>query len=140
MTRFRPNTEKLYEHYSKNIEYLTYYFNKVRKEGRSFTCVAGHSLVAIDYKGFVHPCTILEFPVGNIRQESIKSIWKESQTLRLLRMIDDSIFEQCKKCYAKNYCEICIAQNYNVTGSFYKPNRFTCELGKIWADIYGDSG
>ena len=90
---------------------------RTRRNSDVLTCVAGRSLASIDFLGNVHPCTIFEYPVGNIKEKSFKEIWETSLNLQKIRAIRDEDFPVCLQCEMKKYCEVCIARNY--LGAFH---------------------
>ena len=86
-------------------------------------CPAGTSQLVISPTGLVYPCPFLhDFPAGNLRQESLSKIWKESKTLKLFREINrDDLKGKCRECpYNPLYCKGgCRAAAYAHTGDLY---------------------
>jgi len=82
-----------------------YYRMLTERDGKSPTrgCLAGTGFGFISAKGIVQPCGFLQIPCGDIRKESLMDIWKNSETLQLLRDMD----ELKGKCLACRYKEVC---------------------------------
>lgn len=70
-------------------------------------CSAGYDELNIGAEGTVYPCPFLhEFPLGNLRTDSIERIWQESTILNQLRESGkQEIDEPCRTCeYATEFC------------------------------------
>lgn len=72
-----------------------------------YGCSAGRSTISIDVNGNVYPCSFLnyeELMCGNIKNESLLNIWKNSEILRKFRNID-KLEGKCGICEYKNNCQ-----------------------------------
>jgi heme b synthase len=79
--------------------------------GLSKGCLAGTSFCFVSYKGEVFPCGYLEVSCGNIRKQSFKEIWENSQVFINLR--DFSKYKgKCGRCEYLNICGGCRARAY----------------------------
>jgi len=81
-------------------------------------CAAGmpNGYLTILPNGDVIPCMLLQVKLGNIREESIRQIWKDSQVLSSLR--DRSLLEgRCGQCIYRNVCAGCRGRAYEETGN-----------------------
>lgn len=92
-------------------------------------CSAGVISCAIDNKGNVIPCLALfELIAGNIKENSIKDIWNNSNVLKNLR--DKSKLKgKCRLCQYINSCGGCRAEAY------YKGNDLYGEDSTCWIDL-----
>ncbi len=113
------------------LNHPNYLMSRKKLKKSKLTCVAGRSLLSIDYQGNVHPCTIFEYPAGNIRDQSLKEIWYESPVLNKIRQIEDLNFANCYECPDLEYCEICMARNYSVTGNLLEQSSFNCRESRL---------
>ncbi|MDI6763454.1 MAG: radical SAM protein [Thermodesulfobacteriota bacterium] len=65
-------------------------------------CLAGKSYLRIDPEGNITPCPYLPVSVGNVRQESVATLWMHSPILRQMR--EGSYKGRCGIC---EYAELC---------------------------------
>jgi len=80
-------------------------------------CAAGMPMgyVMVLSNGEVNPCMLLQVNLGNIRERSIMSIWKNSPTLAKLRR-RDLLKGACSDCRYKLTCSGCRGRAYEETG------------------------
>jgi len=80
-------------------------------------CAAGMPMgyVMVLSNGEVNPCMLLQVNLGNIREQSIMSIWKSSPTLTKLRQ-RDLLKGECGVCNYKLTCSGCRGRAYEETG------------------------
>lgn len=120
------NKDELKEVYSKLNEYANALpENEIRINttrplwtlfGKTGRCPVGIQTITILQDGTVLPCRRLPIPVGNIKKESLFSIWYNSDVLWNLRQRNN--FQKCGKCEHLDDCggNRCIA--YAVTGDY----------------------
>lgn len=86
-------------------------------------CSAGVSDVVITPSGNILPCTFLrDFVAGNLRENSLKDIWKNSQIFNVFRDLKSNQLEgECRTCeYVPDYCQGgCRAAAFACTGSLF---------------------
>jgi len=80
-------------------------------------CAAGMPMgyVMIKSNGEVNPCMLLQVKLGNIRQQSIISIWQNSPVLTQLRQ-RELLKGECGDCSYKVTCSGCRGRAYEETG------------------------
>jgi len=80
-------------------------------------CAAGMPMgyVMVLSNGEENPCMLLQVNLGNIREQSIMSIWKSSPTLTKLRQ-RDLLKGECGVCNYKLTCSGCRGRAYEETG------------------------
>ncbi len=90
-------------------------------------CMAGLYYCRIYPSGEVTPCPYLPVTLGNIREESFKDIWFNSEVFKDLRDFDQ-LKGKCGKCEHREVCGGCRARAYGVTtdymdfcGALHKP-------------------
>ncbi len=80
-------------------------------------CHAGILYFSLRPNGDVYPCTFLPIKVGNIREQSLIDIWRNSRTLNMLRQ--RSILRgKCGACEYRETCGGCRGRAYACTGDF----------------------
>jgi len=79
-------------------------------------CLAGIFSICLDFNGTAYPCTKLKIPLGNIRNTSLKKIWRKSKILIKLRK--KRLKGKCKNCEKRYSCGGCRAAAYIKTGDF----------------------
>jgi len=80
-------------------------------------CAAGMPMgyVMVLSNGEVNPCMLLQVNLGNIREQSIMSIWENSPTLARLRQ-RELLKGECGICNYKLICSGCRGRAYEETG------------------------
>lgn len=102
-------------------------------------CDIGVFRIHINSTGDFYPCPSMHgYVIGNINHDSLKDVWN-GERLQYLRNIRLKDLKQCVNCAHRNFCEPCLAYNFNATGDIFKtiPNR--CETATIVHCVYGTS-
>jgi radical SAM protein with 4Fe4S-binding SPASM domain len=91
----------------------------------SVSCKAGLSTLSICFDGKVAPCPAFkqspDFCVGNIKRESLSSIWENNSTLSALRNLDYLRLERCSSCGDLYLCKgRCAAQRFYQYNDIYQ--------------------
>lgn len=80
-------------------------------------CLAGQGVCFVSYKGEVFGCGYLPLAAGDLRKQSFREIWLESELFKALR--DDSrLSGKCGICEFKQVCGGCRARGYWATGDY----------------------
>lgn len=75
--------------------------------------VCSHKL-CVSANGDVFPCVGWQNRViGNLRNQTLKEIWEESEEIKRLRDVRLSQFSRCVDCADRPYCTICMMANSN---------------------------
>lgn len=91
--------------------------------GGSKGCIAGQLIALIDVDGNVLPCSYFPKPAGNIREQSFKEIWENSELFRELR--DFKRYKgKCGYCEYLSVCGGCRARAYSVYGDYLEEEPF----------------
>ncbi len=80
-------------------------------------CHAGLLYFSLRPNGDVFPCTFLPLKVGNIRQQSLSTIWYHSEVLNKLRQ-RKLLKGRCGECDYREYCGGCRGRAYALTGDY----------------------
>jgi len=80
-------------------------------------CAAGMPMgyVMIQSNGEVNPCMLLQVKLGNIREQSVRSIWENSPILAELRQ-RELLKGECVECTYRGTCSGCRGRAYEETG------------------------
>lgn len=91
--------------------------------GGSKGCIAGQLIALIDVDGNVLPCSYFPKPAGNIREQSFKDIWENSELFKELR--DFKKYKgKCGSCEYVTVCGGCRARSYAVSGDYLEEEPF----------------
>lgn len=93
-------------------------------------CSVGINDFCITANGDVYPCSGWQAMIcGNVYKQSLKDIWDNSPQFAELRKITQGSFPKCLTCEARDYCHICLVQNYNESnGDMFKINPHYCDV------------
>jgi len=80
-------------------------------------CHAGILYFSLRPNGDVYPCTFLPVKAGNIRAQSLTSIWRNSKVLRELRQ-RSLLKVQCGECEYRETCGGCRGRAYACSGDY----------------------
>ncbi len=80
-------------------------------------CHAGTFYFSLRPNGDVYPCTFLPIKVGNIRKQSLSSIWYNSPILKSLRN-RANLKGECGSCQYRKACGGCRGRAYACTGDY----------------------
>lgn len=91
--------------------------------GGSKGCIAGQLICLINVDGEVFPCSYFPKSAGNIKEQSFKEIWEDSELFRELR--DFKKYKgKCGSCEYINVCGGCRARSYSVHGDYLEEEPF----------------
>lgn len=100
-------------HYFRIRQQNKYQYEELTTKG----CLAGTTFCFISYKGDVFPCGYLDVNCGNIKRQSFKDIWANSQVFNDLR--DISRYRgKCGRCEYLKICGGCRARAFAKTGDY----------------------
>ena len=97
--------------------------------GGSKGCLAGQLICLIDVDGNVQPCSYFPKFAGNVRQQSFKDIWENSQLFKDLRDFK-SYKGKCGSCEYVNVCGGCRARAYSIYGDYMEEEPFCSYIPK----------
>jgi len=84
-------------------------------------CGAGRLYCAIQPNGLVTPCVFMPIVVGDLRKQSLKEVWLNSEVMKNLR--DRNKLEgRCGHCKYKYICGGCRARAYAYYGNYLAPD------------------
>jgi len=80
-------------------------------------CHAGNMYFSLRPNGDVYPCTFLPIKAGNIREQSLTDIWRNSEVLNSLRH-RQKLKGECGGCEYREVCGGCRGRAYACTGDY----------------------
>ena len=84
-------------------------------------CYGGDMLAAVDYKGFVSPCSFAEH--SSYRINEFKSAWERDDKFKRFYLWEEKAPEPCRSCPYLSLCRGgCHVVAEHVTGDFYAPD------------------
>jgi radical SAM protein with 4Fe4S-binding SPASM domain len=90
------------------------------------TCGIGLNALAFDPYGNVYPCVQTRDLAGNLRTQSLKTIWKESTVWGRLGALTVSELPECRECELLNFCVRCHGLAQVEDGDLYGPAFANC--------------
>jgi len=70
-------------------------------------CSAGRSYCGVSPTGDVVPCIMMPIPVGNVRKQSFRDIWRGDNFLDEVRGVSFESLSTCRSCDVKTACSRC---------------------------------
>jgi radical SAM protein with 4Fe4S-binding SPASM domain len=86
-------------------------------------CLAGTGVCFISHEGEVYPCGYLPVIAGDLRKQSFREIWENSEVFHELRDTNN-LKGKCGCCEFRNVCMGCRARAYAATGDFMDEEPF----------------
>ena len=99
-----------------------------------FVCSVCRFSICIAENGNVYPCAgWQDYIVGNVKETSLESIWKNSEKVQYLRNLRNQDFPKCVQCDDKEYCSVCMVRNSNESpsGDPLAVNEHFCNISKL---------
>lgn len=114
--------------------------NPVKNESSSLKsiCPVCYSSLCISSLGKVYPCEGWQSRIlGDVNNQSISDIWKNSSDVLALRNLTINDFPKCKNCEDREYCSICLIRNVNESEYLdcKDVNPYFCAIAKIKRQI-----
>jgi radical SAM protein with 4Fe4S-binding SPASM domain len=132
---FSPDDRKELEYICKNLGVTA---TAPEEEGSTtdsnyvINCNVGRVHLVIAPNGDVLPCLVFDrerFVLGNVKRNSIREIWENSEMLNMLRAIDMQKVPECSSCEYLRRCRGgCRARAYVFLRDVYKPDVFGCSV------------
>ena len=102
-------------------------------------CGAGRCYMAVQPNGVVTPCVFMQLPVGDLRKQSLMSIWQNSEVFKLLRDRTDRI-GYCKVCDYRYHCGGCRARSYGYYRDLRMPDPGCIHNQAYWDKLTEGTG
>ncbi len=86
-------------------------------EGSIGGCSIGLNIIYIAQDGSVLLCPCLPVYCGDVKQETVRSIWRDAEAFSIARSLRSNLEGKCGRCEYKFQCGGCRASAYYLTGS-----------------------
>ena len=86
-------------------------------------CLAGTGVCFISFEGAVYPCGYLPLQAGDLKKQTFRQIWEESEIFGVLRETDN-LKGKCGCCEFRHLCMGCRARAYAATGDMLAAEPF----------------
>lgn len=96
-------------------------------------CGAGRLYCGMEPNGDIEPCVFIPIKVGNIREQSLVNIWRNSPVLKEIRNRD--LFKGCGECEYKYICGGCRARAYAYFKDLKGPDPGCSINEKFWSEV-----
>jgi radical SAM protein with 4Fe4S-binding SPASM domain len=96
-------------------------------------CGAGRLYCCIEPNGDIEPCVFIPIKIGNIREQSLVNIWRNSAVLKQIRNRD--LFKGCRECEYKYICGGCRARAYAYFNDLQGPDPGCSINQKYWEEV-----
>jgi radical SAM protein with 4Fe4S-binding SPASM domain len=96
-------------------------------------CGAGRLYCGMEPNGDIEPCVFIPIKVGNIREQSMVNIWRNSPILKQVRNRD--LFKGCGECEYKYICGGCRARAYAYFNDLQGPDPGCSINQKYWEEV-----
>jgi radical SAM protein with 4Fe4S-binding SPASM domain len=81
-------------------------------------CLRHQYSCAVNSEGYVQSCVGITIPLGNVRQQSLKEILRDSEVVQDLKNYKDTIKGPCGECESLETCYGCRGTAYQMTGDY----------------------
>ena len=103
-------------------------------------CMSGLNLICIDPYGEVYPCVQVKTSAGNLREQSLREIWRQSPILRRMRNITRKDFKACATCAFRDFCVYCPGIALLEEGDLLKPPSVACREARLRYQVLSEKG
>jgi radical SAM protein with 4Fe4S-binding SPASM domain len=86
------------------------------------------------------PCPLLQIPLGNVKERSIREIWEESEEVRRIDAITWADLETCRDCDLVSWCMRCHGAALTEDGDMRGPSRVACAVARARRDALKAGG
>ncbi len=90
-------------------------------------CSMARSTGYLDSRGNVLPCSVVEMPAGNVREQTFGEIWADSPVFKKIRNLKIGEFE-CSNCRHFPVCRPCPGLAYIEHGNLFAAPREICRI------------
>ena len=81
-------------------------------------CLRHQFSCAVNSEGYVQSCVGITIPIGNVRQQSLKEILRDSEVVQDLKNYKETIKGPCGECESLESCYGCRGTAYQLTGDY----------------------
>ena len=96
-------------------------------------CGAGRLYCGMEPNGDIEPCVFIPIKIGNIREQKLVDIWRNSPILKMIR--DRDAFKGCGTCKYKYICGGCRARAYAYFNDLQGPDPGCSINQEYWDEV-----
>lgn len=104
------------------------------------TCQIARNALVIDPYGNVSPCVQVRTSAGNVRRQSVETIWKESPLWAEMHALVISEFPQCRVCELRRFCVRCHGLAFVEDGDIRGPASINCRQAFLRRQVLVEQG
>ena len=112
----------------------------IRLKGDDHVCNSGCNMITIDPYGEVFPCVQVRVPAGNLRQQPLRAIWRQSPVLWSMREITWAQFLVCSSCELREFCVRCPGVALVEDGDLLGPSSVACRETRLRRQVLKEKG
>ena len=95
-------------------------------------CGAGIDKLCLGADGTYYACSGFSgYPLGNCYKQDLKTVWTQSPNILYLRSLRGKDIPSCIHCKNRDYCNLCLARNYNETGNVLHVPEHLCKVADL---------
>ncbi|MEE2757270.1 MAG: radical SAM protein [Myxococcota bacterium] len=107
---------------------VTHWANMPDASSTARTCGAGTAMAYISPDGILYPCLNWRDPIGDLRENSFKSLWRDSAAIKRQREVTRASYESdCGGCSFQGKCHYCPGISHAEHGSAGRRSAYVCE-------------
>ncbi len=100
-------------------------------ESNSMSCACAKTNMAVASNGNVYPCIGAPIRSGNIREESLLSIWENSKEFKRIRGLGLKDYKVCSECNIRKFCQRSSGSAFLNTGDYTAADPWSCEQAEL---------
>ena len=104
--------------------------------GNDTPCGAGNTFLSIGPDGTVYPCPCFPLTVGNVWEQNIVDIWKNSRTLAAWQGVILNDFDECGAHSECSHCDICPEKSMLATNNVLGKMQALCHTAKVRENVF----
>lgn len=108
--------------------------NKEIRRSEDAICPVCTTSLCVSHTGEVYPCEGWQSLVlGNVKAQTLYSIWEESPEVKRLRSLTYEDFPGCRICEDRDVCSVCLIRNVNESSNldYRDVNPYFCEIARL---------
>jgi len=127
----RDGDKKPLSHRVTNRQLVRLFNKDVIHKPKPMLCKPASIKMRIDPDGTLHPCEMLEYRLGSLKENSLAEIWS-SQIAKEFRSIDIQNPAKCNVCKLKDSCLRCPGVAQMEDGDMSMPSSWACRVSHLY--------
>jgi radical SAM protein with 4Fe4S-binding SPASM domain len=135
----RDGDKKPLCHRATNQQLIRIFRAGLIREPKPTLCKPASIKLRIDPNGTVHPCEMLDYDLGNLKEKSLAQIWN-SHEVQEFRAINIQSPAKCSSCRLKDICFRCAGIAQMEDGGMHLPSSWACKVSHLYEYITRAAG